>query len=71
MGSDVFFDADSESPHMTLGKNATLRSYRRKTVFSRSRDQCAANWFDGRCASRISSKFRGPAPEMKMERAGQ
>ena len=22
----------------------TLRSYRRKTVFSRSRDQCAANW---------------------------
>ena len=26
------------------GKNATLRSYRLKTVFSRSRDQCAANW---------------------------
>ena len=25
---------------------------------------------DGRCASRISSKF-SPAPEMKMERAGQ
>ena len=44
MGSDVFFDADSESPHMTQGKNATLRSYRPKTVFSRSRDQCAANW---------------------------
>ena len=44
MGSDVFFDADSESPHMTQGKNATLRSYRLKTVFSRSRDQWAANW---------------------------
>ena len=44
IASDVFFDADSESPHMTLGKNATLRSYRRKTAFSRSRDQCAANW---------------------------
>ena len=28
---------------MTLGKNATLRSYWRKTAFSRSRDQCAAN----------------------------
>ena len=44
MGPDVFFDADSKSPHMTKGKNATLRSYKRKTVFSRSRDQCAANW---------------------------
>ena len=31
--SDVSFDADSESPHMTFGKNATLRSYRRKTAF--------------------------------------
>ena len=29
---------------MTKGKNATPRSYRLKTVFSRSRDQCAANW---------------------------
>ena len=29
---------------MTLGKNATLKSYRRKTFFSRSRDQCEANW---------------------------
>ena len=44
IASDVFFDADSESPHMTLGKNATLTSYSRKTAFSRSRDQCAANW---------------------------
>ena len=35
MGSDVFFDADSDAPHMTQGKNATLRSYRLKTVFSR------------------------------------
>ena len=44
IASDVFFDADSESPHMTQGKNATLTSYSRKTAFSRSRDQCAANW---------------------------
>ena len=29
---------------MAWGKNAALRSYRRKTAFSRSRDQCAANW---------------------------
>ena len=44
-GSYVFFDADSESPHMTYGrgKNATLRSYRRKTAFRWSRDQCSAN----------------------------
>ena len=28
---------------MTQGKNATLRSYKRKTAFPRSRDQCAAN----------------------------
>ena len=27
IGSDVFFNADSESPFMTKGKNATLRSY--------------------------------------------
>ena len=33
MKSDVFFYADSESPHMTKGKNATLRSYRRKLFF--------------------------------------
>ena len=44
IGSDVFFDADSESPHMMCGKNATLRSYGLKTVFLRSRDQCASNW---------------------------
>ena len=44
IGSDVYFDADSESPHMAWGKNAALRSYRRKTAFSTSRDQCAANW---------------------------
>ena len=41
IASDVFFDADSESPHMTYGKNAILRNYRRKTAFSRSRDQHA------------------------------
>ena len=31
---------------MTQGKNATLRSfsYGQKTVFSGSRDHCAANW---------------------------
>ena len=47
-GSDVFFGADSESPHMTYGKNAsaTLRSYRRKIAFNfiEVRGQCAANW---------------------------
>ena len=42
--SDVFFDADSESSDMALGKNPTLRCYRRIMLFSRSRDQCAANW---------------------------
>ena len=30
---DVFSNADSEKPHMTVGKNAPLMSYRRKTVF--------------------------------------
>ena len=38
----LFFDADSESPHMTLGKNATLKSYRRKAAFTWSRDQYSA-----------------------------
>ena len=30
---DVFSNADSEKPHMTVGKNASLMSYRRKTAF--------------------------------------
>ena len=29
---DVFLNTDSEKPHMTVGKNASLMSYRRKTV---------------------------------------
>ena len=33
IGIDVFFDADSESPRMTWGKNATLRRYGRKIYF--------------------------------------
>ena len=32
-GSDVFFGADTESPQMTQGKNATLMSYRQITAF--------------------------------------
>ena len=28
----VFLDADSESPHMTKGKNASLENYGQKTV---------------------------------------
>ena len=32
-GGNVFFDAYSESPRMTYGKNATLRSYGRKTAY--------------------------------------
>ena len=42
MGCDVIFDANSESPRMTYGKNATLRSYGRKSDFMWSRDQCSA-----------------------------
>ena len=43
-----------------------------KTRLTYSSDQAAGSLYvDGRCASRISSKFRRPAPEMKMERAGQ
>ena len=33
IGSDVFFDADFDAPHMTWSKNTTLRSYRQKTAF--------------------------------------
>ena len=38
--------AGCKPTNMMKGKIATLQSYihRIKTVFSRSRDQCAANW---------------------------
>ena len=33
IGFDVFFNINSESPYMTWGKNATLKSYGQKTNF--------------------------------------
>ena len=35
-------NAESDKPHMTVGKNASLASYGQRTVFKWSRDQCLA-----------------------------
>ena len=50
----------------------SCHAYVVRSPFSNSRARKKGPWdLDGRCASRISSKFRRPAPGMQMERAGQ
>ena len=44
---------------LTLGKNATLRSCRLKSVFSRSRDQCAANRCTNFTLTQLLVRVRG------------